>query len=141
MATRGDLTEAKVLGAFLEAGLNVLVPWRSDLAYDLLVTADDVRSSACSASPAGSGDGCVEFNSRSTDHGAGQRDYRGRADVFGVYCPALEQVFVVPVDDGRPESDVAPAPARAQLPGPADAAGGGPHRRALGRRLLADLAA
>jgi hypothetical protein len=43
------------------------------------------------------GDGTIEFNSCSTDHGAGARDYNGRADIFGVYCPAVGRVFIVPV--------------------------------------------
>jgi hypothetical protein len=43
-------------------------------------------------------DGCVIFNSASTDHGRGNQTYAGRADVFGVYCPALDRVFVVPVE-------------------------------------------
>ena len=40
MATRGELTEAKVLAAFLELGLSVFLPWRSDAAYDLVVSVD-----------------------------------------------------------------------------------------------------
>jgi hypothetical protein len=43
-------------------------------------------------------DGCVLFNSCSTDHGSGRRDYRGRADLFAVYFAARDEVYVVPVD-------------------------------------------
>ena len=84
MATRGDLTEAKVLGAFVEAGLDVLVPWRNDLAYDLVVTADgdpvlpravQVRRERGSA---------LEFNSRSTDHGAASATTGARRRLRGV---------------------------------------------------------
>ena len=42
--------------------------------------------------------GCLVFNCYSTDHGHGPGHYRGRADVFGVSCPQLERVFIVPVD-------------------------------------------
>ena len=38
------------------------------------------------------------FNSASTDHGQGNRTYVGLADVFAVYCPALDRVFIVPVE-------------------------------------------
>jgi hypothetical protein len=41
----------------------------------------------------------VEFKSSSTDHGRGQRDYRGRADLIAVYASPLARVFMVPVDD------------------------------------------
>jgi hypothetical protein len=41
--------------------------------------------------------GCVLFNSRSTDHGGGQGDYLGLADLFGVYLPVPRSVYLVPV--------------------------------------------
>jgi hypothetical protein len=40
----------------------------------------------------------VVFNSHSTDHGSGPKSYHGVADLFGVYFPPNEQVFLVPVD-------------------------------------------
>jgi PD-(D/E)XK endonuclease len=42
-------------------------------------------------------DDCVVFNSCGTDHGRGRMSYQGRADVFGVYAPQLDRVFIVPV--------------------------------------------
>ena len=87
-----------VLAAFLRVGLNVLVPWRSDLAYDLVVSGDDQRYFRVQCKSGRERGGALEFNSRSTDHGAGQRDCHGRADVFGVYCPTLDETFVVPVE-------------------------------------------
>jgi hypothetical protein len=41
---------------------------------------------------------CVVFNSHSTDHGSGPKSYIGVADLFGVYFPPTDQVFLVPVD-------------------------------------------
>jgi hypothetical protein len=41
--------------------------------------------------------GCLIFNSRSTDHGRGPRSYRGLADVFGVYFPLNDSVYLVPI--------------------------------------------
>ena len=41
--------------------------------------------------------GCVVFNSHSTDHGRGERSYIGLADLFGVYFPPDDKVFLVPV--------------------------------------------
>lgn len=42
--------------------------------------------------------GCLIFNSRSTDHGRGPQSYVGRADVFGVYFPNTESVYLIPID-------------------------------------------
>jgi hypothetical protein len=42
--------------------------------------------------------GCVVFNSRSTDHGRGPQSYIGLADIFGVYFPPTSAVYLVPVD-------------------------------------------
>jgi len=96
---RGDVTEAAVLAALVRHGFRVLLPFSSDEPYDLVVDAEEagfVRVQCKTARQPG--DGTLVFNSASTDHGRGPRDYLGRADVFGVYCPDVERVFMVPVE-------------------------------------------
>jgi hypothetical protein len=39
------------------------------------------------------------FNSRGTDHGNGCRSYRGLADIFGVYFPQTDGVYLVPIEE------------------------------------------
>jgi hypothetical protein len=39
------------------------------------------------------------FNSHSTDHGKGRRSYLGLADIFGVYFPQNDSVYLVPVSE------------------------------------------
>jgi hypothetical protein len=97
---RGDITEAAVLSALARHGLSVAIPFGQDDPYDLIVETRDFRlvRVQCKTARLGRG-GTLLFNSCSTDHGGGTRDYRGRADVFGVFCPALERVFIVPVED------------------------------------------
>ena len=98
MATRGDVTEAAVLAAFVRLELVVLLPWRQDLPYDLAVDRGDrIIKVQCKSGRVR--DGCVLFNSASTDHGRGRIDYRGRADVLAVWCPTVDEVFVVPVEE------------------------------------------
>ena len=97
---RGDMTEAAVLASLTRHELRVLIPFCSDEPYDLVVDAPDgsfVRVQCKTARDVG--DGTIVFNSFSTNHGRGSRDYHGRADVFGVFCPAMERVFIVPVGD------------------------------------------
>src|SRR5262249_7920557 len=42
--------------------------------------------------------GCLAFNARSTDHGRGRGTYEGLADIFGVYFPPTEAVYLIPID-------------------------------------------
>jgi hypothetical protein len=42
--------------------------------------------------------GCIVFNCRSTDHGRGPQSYRGLADIFGVYFPPTEAIYLVPIE-------------------------------------------
>jgi hypothetical protein len=92
---RGDVTEA---AALVRHGLPVLIPFCADEPYDLVVDVRDgsfIRVQCKTARQPG--DGTLVFNSVSTDHGSGVRDYQGRADVFGVHCPGIDRVFIVPV--------------------------------------------
>lgn len=43
--------------------------------------------------------GALVFNCKSTDHGRGPGTYLGLADLFGVYCPTTDSVYLVPVRD------------------------------------------
>jgi hypothetical protein len=99
MATRGDVTEAAVLSAFVKLGLRVLVPWEADSPYDLVVSADGERFLRVQCKSGREREGCVMFNCHSTDHGRGPGSYRGKADVFAVYCPSLDAVYVVNVEE------------------------------------------
>jgi hypothetical protein len=111
---RGDVTEAAVLAALVRHGLRVLLPFSADEPYDLVVDAGGgafvrVQCKTGRQRPGGT----VEFNSFGTDHGRGAQSYQGRADVFGVYCPALDRVFMVPVEEtARSKTHLRLRPAR-----------------------------
>ena len=94
----GDSTEAAVLKALVAHGHRVLLPFSAWSPYDLLIDATTtfVRVQCKTGREGG---GCVLFISCSTDHGRGRQDYRGRADVLAVFCPTLDQVYVVPVEE------------------------------------------
>jgi PD-(D/E)XK endonuclease len=96
-ATRGNAAEAAVLCAFAQRGYSVLVPFGDGHPYDLVVElgTDLLRVQCKRAWPSR---GCMLFNSRGTDHGNGRRSYRGLADIFGVYFPLTEAVYLVPID-------------------------------------------
>jgi hypothetical protein len=96
--TKGNAAEAAVLNAFAERDLGVLVPFGDGQPYDLVVDLGRsmfLRVQCKTARPLD--DGCLEFNSRTTDHGRGRLPYLGLADVFGVYFAPSKSVYLVPV--------------------------------------------
>jgi hypothetical protein len=93
------MAEAALLNAFVERGLCVLVPFGEGQPYDLVVhlpTNDFLRVQCKTARAI---EGCLEFNSRTTDHGRGRLLYLGLADMFGVYFTPTQAVYLVPVSD------------------------------------------
>ena len=97
-AARGNAAEGAVLNAFVQRGYGVLVPFGGGQPYDLVVELGSalLRVQCKRAWPSG---GCLVFNSRGTDHGNGRRSYRGLADIFGVYFPQTDSVYLVPINE------------------------------------------
>ena len=95
-----------VLARLVQAGKQVLTPFGENVRYDLAVDTGEVFLRVqCKTSRLRNG--VIRFNSCSyTYHHPSnqgtrkyQHDYRGQADMFGVYCPVLDSVYLVPVDD------------------------------------------
>jgi hypothetical protein len=92
------MTEAMVLSAFEQRGFHVLIPFGDGHPYDLAVHlhgSEFLRVQCKTARPQG---GCLIFNARSTDHGRGPQSYVGLADIFGVYFPPRQAIYLVPID-------------------------------------------
>lgn len=94
--TRGTAGEAAVLNALVRRGLEVSIPFGEGQPYDLVIDlgAAFVRVQCKMAWPS---QGCLLFNARSTDHGRGAQSYVGLADIFGVYFPPNDSVYLVPI--------------------------------------------
>ena len=86
-----------MLNAFVERDLVVLLPFGAGQPYDLVVHLPTDAFLRVQCKRARALGGCVEFNSRTTDHGRGRLPYLGLADAFGVYFPPNQSVFLVPV--------------------------------------------
>jgi PD-(D/E)XK nuclease superfamily protein len=99
--TKGNSAEANVLRALLDRGFHVLLPFGDGHPYDLVVHVPRaeifLRVQCKCARP--TTDGCLLFNCRTTDHGRGRLRYLGLADLFGVYSPLTDTVYLVPVDE------------------------------------------
>jgi hypothetical protein len=97
---RGNAAEAAVLNALIHADVGVLIPFGGGFPFDLGVLAPvDGEVLRVQVKSGRVRNGCVQFNAHSTDHGHGQRDYRGRADLIAVEVPELQEIYIVPVHD------------------------------------------
>lgn len=97
--TKGDRTEGAVLAALLKAGRTVLIPFGENHRYDLVI--EDSGSYYRVQCKTGRLErGGIEFNSCSVHahRGKKSRGYKGEADIFGVFCPQNDKVYLVPVD-------------------------------------------
>jgi hypothetical protein len=94
----GNLSEAKILAALVEAGYIVSEPFGDGHKYDYVID-DGVTLQRLQCKTGRLKRGCVEFNAYSVaGNSNGKRQgYSNLADVFGVYCPDNEQVDLVPV--------------------------------------------
>jgi hypothetical protein len=100
---RGNAAEAAVLLALERADIPVMIPFGQGHGFDLgAVIPPDGAVLRIQVKSGRVRNGCVRFNTCSTDHGRGRQVYRGRADFIAVHCPQPDQVFMVPVDDDCP---------------------------------------
>lgn len=111
-ALKGNTTEAAVLRALAERDFAVLIPFGEGHPYDLVVHLAGISFVRVQCKTGRMKGGCLVFNSRSTDHGRGPGTYLGLADMFGVYCPERDSVYLVPVADvptSKPHLRIEPA--------------------------------
>lgn len=100
----GDRACAIVMARLIQIYEAVLLPFGENQRYDLVIETDDgflrvqcktgrlrggaIRFPCCS----------VTYEHASPRKGFSTRDYRGAADLFGVYCPETDGVYLVPVE-------------------------------------------
>jgi hypothetical protein len=97
----GDRTEAIVMAKLLQVYDCVLIPFGNGRRYDLVVdSGEQFLRIQCKTGRLRSG--AVVFNTHSqnpkgrTGRGVG---YRDQVELFGVYCPDTDKVYLVPVAD------------------------------------------
>jgi hypothetical protein len=95
--TSGNEAEAMVLGALTRRNFDVLVPFGDGHSYDLAVHLTGTTFLRVQCKTAWRRGGCLIFKCRTTDHGRGRQSYAGLADIFGVYLPPTQSVYLVPI--------------------------------------------
>jgi hypothetical protein len=97
-STIGTRTEGMVLAALLQLRKKVLVPFGGGSRYDLAFD-EDGKLVRVQCKTGALRNGCVVFNTHSQARNGQELHYHGAADLFGVYCPDNETVYLVPVED------------------------------------------
>lgn len=99
---KGNISLIKMIAACSSVGYRVSLPVGEGYPYDLVVD-DGVSLKRCQVKTGQFVNGCVSFSLRSNNgrwYRKGEaRTYQGKADVFGVYCPTIDQTFLVPIED------------------------------------------
>ena len=97
----GERTEAAVLAALAAAGKQVFIPFGGHHRFDLVYEESGRLIKVQCKSGYETTRGVIAFKTSSyTDRV--HRDYRGQVDLFGVYCHARGEVYLVPVEDVPP---------------------------------------
>lgn len=100
----GNASEARVLSVFVLLGWEVLLPFGDCEPYDMVIN----RGNGFERIQVKTGcvrDGRVDFQTsgvvykNNTMERFGKRNYRGKADLFAVYCEELDNVYLVSVDE------------------------------------------
>jgi hypothetical protein len=98
-ATRGNAAEARILAEFVGRDFDVLTPFGSGQPYDLVVDIGGSRFLRVQCKTAWLvSRGCLAFHCRSTDHGKGRQTYDGLADLFAVYLPTTDLIYLIPTE-------------------------------------------
>ena len=98
-ADKGNLSEARILAAFVAAGYLVSVPFGSGHKYDFVVD-DSKRLLRVQCKTGRVKNGTLLFNAYSqSGNGSVKMSYRGLADLFAVLNPEGDKVYLVPVED------------------------------------------
>lgn len=99
--TIGDRSEIEVIRALARAGHLVSVPFGENHRYDLIADKDGAVQRV-QVKTGRLRNGAIVFNcysSHSHRNGVSCRTYSGEVEAFAVYCPEIDSVFFVPIED------------------------------------------
>ncbi len=99
----GERSEAMILAALLRHGRTVLKPWGDNQRYDLVIDEGGGKFSRvqCKTARFSADRRYLVFSACSNAGGYKKKHYREQIEVFAVYSPDLDKVFMVPVNDAN----------------------------------------
>ena len=97
----GDFSELSAIYALARAGYLVSVPFGENRRYDLIIDKNNVLSRV-QVKTGRLHSGSIVFNCFSSHlhrGGVACRRYTGEIEYFAVYCPEIDEVYLVPIED------------------------------------------
>ena len=95
----GNISELAVMAALAKMGKRILVPFGDNLRYDLLIDNQDGTFTRvqCKTARLKEDKGYIKFATCSSQYHRGgvKHDYYYEAELFGVYCPQLDKVYLI----------------------------------------------
>ena len=102
-SSRGNLSESKVLTAYIQAGFIVSVPFGGGAPYDLIVDTGS-QLLRVQVKTGRLRNGCVIFaRQRFSGHQKGRRYELTEFDVFAVYCPDNDSIYAIDFNESLSE--------------------------------------
>lgn len=98
----GNITEAMIISKLLKNGKQVLLPFGEGYRYDLVIEDDDEKFKKVQCKTGRIRNGVIIFNTCSLFFNTKERykkSYINEIDLFAVYCPDNETVYLVPVKE------------------------------------------
>ena len=98
--TKGSISEAKILAAFVAGGYAVSIPWSQNSRYDMVVDHNNqLYRVQCKTAWLIQDGAALKFNTRSCNATITPKDYRGQVEFFAVYSPDFDKVYVIPIEE------------------------------------------
>ncbi|HET9162384.1 MAG TPA: group I intron-associated PD-(D/E)XK endonuclease [Solirubrobacterales bacterium] len=97
----GQRSEGAILAQLVRHGYRILLPFGVNQRYDLVLESDG-RFLKVQCKTGRLRDGAVRFSARSVQSNTActrAKAYSGEVDLFSVYCPDNDRVYVIPVDE------------------------------------------
>lgn len=97
----GHRAEAAILAELVKRGYRVLLPFGVNQRYDLVLESED-RFFKAQCKSGRLREGAIQFRALSTQSNMRRtrsRSYVGEVDLFIVYCPDTQRVYVVPAEE------------------------------------------
>ena len=92
----GDIAVSAVTTEFLKVGLHVLFPFGDNLRFDIVVT-NGTKFWRIQCKNGFLKKGVIQFRTENNGYKGKRKPYIGEIDHFGVYCPALNKCYLLPV--------------------------------------------
>ena len=94
----GNISEAALLTALVQAGYIVSVPWGDNARYDLVIDNDGYLKRV-QVKTGRIREGCIQFRVSSVNIRTRITEgYHGQIELFGVFVPELNKCYLVPIE-------------------------------------------